>query len=147
MIPKNLHVVSCGLQVVFRRKPGGRTWVSSSRASHQRLTHCSSAQTFPGTRQRGARPQNHGMVWVRRDLKGHPVPTPCHVQGHLSPDHRCLAAPMSQLGRQWTAPRPEGGPVPAVRKMRAAKELEHGARSLRWAVPPILLLKALLGAL
>ncbi|KAK4821027.1 hypothetical protein QYF61_012113 [Mycteria americana] len=29
---------------------------------------------------------NHRMVWVGRDLTDHPVPTPCHGQGHLPPD-------------------------------------------------------------
>lgn len=27
--------------------------------------------------------QNHRMVCVRKDLKNHPVPMPCHGQGHL----------------------------------------------------------------
>lgn len=27
--------------------------------------------------------QNHRMVWVERDLRDHPVPAPCHGQGHL----------------------------------------------------------------
>jgi len=26
------------------------------------------------------------MVWVGRDRKDHPVPNPCHGQGHLPPD-------------------------------------------------------------
>ncbi|EOA93912.1 hypothetical protein Anapl_14400, partial [Anas platyrhynchos] len=25
------------------------------------------------------------LVWVGRDLKDHPVPAPCHGQGHLPP--------------------------------------------------------------
>jgi len=29
--------------------------------------------------------QNHSMVWVGRDLTDHPVPPPCHEQGHLPP--------------------------------------------------------------
>lgn len=27
------------------------------------------------------------MVWVGRNVEDHPVPTPCHRQGHLPLDH------------------------------------------------------------
>ena len=32
------------------------------------------------------KPQGHRLVWVGRDLIDHPVPAPCHGQGHLPPD-------------------------------------------------------------
>ena len=37
------------------------------------------------------------MVWVRRDLKDHLVPTPCHGQGHL---------PLDQLAQSPIQPGP-----------------------------------------
>jgi len=43
-----------------------------------------SAQRATGAE--GGISQNHRMVWVGRDLTDHPVPTPCHGQGHLPSD-------------------------------------------------------------
>uniref|UniRef100_A0A8B9GSG9 Sodium/hydrogen exchanger n=1 Tax=Amazona collaria TaxID=241587 RepID=A0A8B9GSG9_9PSIT len=37
--------------------------------------------------------QNHSLVWVGRELKAHPVPTPCHEQGHL-PLHHVAPSPV-----------------------------------------------------
>ena len=39
----------------------------------------------------------HGMVWAGRDLKAHPVPTPCHGQGHL-PLEQVAPSPCVQPG-------------------------------------------------
>ena len=60
---------------------------------------------------------NHRKVWVGRDLKDHPVPTPCHRQGHLPP---AQAAPSPvQPGLEpcqgWGTHSCSGQPGPAPR--------------------------------
>lgn len=37
------------------------------------------------------------MVWIGRDLKTHPTPTPCHGQGHLPPKWVQLGALSQQI--------------------------------------------------
>uniref|UniRef100_A0A672VD10 BHLH domain-containing protein n=1 Tax=Strigops habroptila TaxID=2489341 RepID=A0A672VD10_STRHB len=58
----------------------------------------------------------HRMVWVGRHLKAHPVPTPCHKQGHL-PLAQAAPSPCVQPGPEhcqgWGSHSFSGHPVPA----------------------------------
>lgn len=58
--------------------------------------------------------QSHGRVWVGRDLKTHPVPIPCHVQGHFSfrlspnPSNLALEHPTGPPSEIWLKDVPKG---------------------------------------
>ncbi|XP_051662102.1 M-phase inducer phosphatase 1 isoform X1 [Manacus candei] len=47
---------------------------------------------------------NPGVVWVGRNLKDHPVPAPCHVQGHLPLGDENDEEVPSDVASLWTAP-------------------------------------------
>ncbi|XP_061317325.1 keratinocyte-associated protein 3 isoform X2 [Pezoporus flaviventris] len=70
---------------------------------------------------------NHRMVWVGRDLKAHPVPTPCHRQGHLPIDQ--VAPSPVQPGLEhcqgWGSHSFSGQPVPGPHHPHREKLLPH----------------------
>ena len=55
------------------------------------------------------------MVWVGKDLKAHPVSTPCHGQGHLPPDQVAPSPvqPSPEHCQGWGIYHFSGHPVPA----------------------------------
>lgn len=72
---------------------------------------------------------NHRMVWVQRDIKNHPVPNACHVQGHL---------PLNQITQSHMQPGLGDLQGLGVHKWDSIKQMKTGISRILWVVSQVM---------
>ena len=71
--------------------------------------------------------QNNRTTYVGSDLKGHPVPTPCHGQGCYPPDQAAQGPiqPGLEHVQRWDMPSFAGQPPPAPHHPLSKNKTKH----------------------